>query len=102
MQVPQKIRSDVGDGTFSLLFIIKIRHMKKIQEKINKAIAHYGTSSVYHPKMGEENEYLSVPVPEGVDTDDLCNTISRVINGEGLQIDDECISEEIQIIWSFI
>lgn len=81
---------------------MRFKDMQEIQEKINKAIAHYGTSSVYHPKMGGQNEYLSVPVPEGVDTDDLCNTISRVINGEGLQIDDECISEEIQIIWSFI
>lgn len=75
--------------------------MQKIQEKINKAIAHYGTSSVYHPKEGEREEYLSIPVPKDVDVTDICDSINRVIKGEGLQIDDEYLSTEIHIIWSF-
>ena len=102
MPVPQRIRSDVGEGAFSLLFTNeKIRHMRKIKEIIDNAIAQYGTTSIYIPKEGKRKEHLSIPVPEGVNVDDLCDSINQVIKGKGLQIDDECLSTDIHIIWSW-
>ena len=75
--------------------------MQEIKETIDKAIAHYGTASIYILGNGGSNEYLSIPVPNGVNVDDLCDSINYVIKGKGLQIDDECLSTDIHIIWSF-
>ena len=75
--------------------------MQEIKETIDIAIALYGTTSSYIQGEGKSNEYLSVPVPEGVNVGDLCDSINHVIKGRGLQIDDECLSTEIHIIWSF-
>lgn len=75
--------------------------MQEIKETIDKAIAHYRTASIYMLENGGSYEYLSIPVPKDVNVDDLCDSINYVIKGTGLQIDDECLSTDIHIIWSW-
>ena len=75
--------------------------MKELQVKIDGAVAMYGTKSEYHKKEGQQKEFLRIPVPEGVDSDDVCDSIKQIINGAGCQIDDEHIRKYVDVFYPF-
>ena len=61
----------------------------------------YGTKSEYHKKEGHQKEFLRIPVPEGVDCEDIFSSIRIIIEEAGCQIDDANISKYIDVFYPF-
>lgn len=75
--------------------------MQKIQKEINEAVAQYGTTAEYIKGQGGAKDFLRIPVPDGVDVEDLCDTINSIIKNTGYQIDDENLSKYIDVIATY-
>ena len=75
--------------------------MKELQKIIDEAVARYGTKSEYHKKEGHQKEFLRIPVPEGVDCEDICSSVREIIEEECCQIDDANISKYIDVFYPF-
>lgn len=83
------------------IICLKITRMKEIQKKIDEVVALYGTKSEYHKKEGHQKEFLRIPVPEGVDCEDIFSSIRIIIEEAGCQIDDANISKYIDVFYPF-